>query len=271
MQIEIQDDFDLKKIAECGQCFRTKVLEDGTFRFITEEHVIYIRKLEEQQYWISCNIDEWETIWKAYFDLERNYQKLREEESGKHDFVQKAMECGCGLRILHQEPWEMLITFIISQRKNIPAISKAVETLSEKYGHIIKTEYEDIRSFPTPEELCKASIEELKECSLGYRASYVYNAIEKVVSGVLDLKAIAEYDDESLFRELLTIQGVGKKVANCVCLFGYGRVERAPIDVWISRAIQEECQGINPFPLFESAAGIIQQYMFYYERNHLKK
>lgn len=267
MQIEIQDDFDLAKISSCGQCFRVKIFDDGTYRFITEDYIIYIRKTGENTYEVSCGAKEWDEIWRIYFDLGRNYRKLREKESKKHPFVQEAIECGRGLRVLRQSPWEMLVTFIISQRKSIPAIAKAVETLAEKYGHTIETEYESVRAFPTPEELQGITEDELRECKLGYRARYVSDAVDKVASGTLDLGAIADYEDKRLFQELLTVYGVGRKVADCVCLFGYGRTARAPVDVWIGRAIQEECGGKDPFPLFERYAGIIQQYIFYYEKN----
>lgn len=185
----------------------------------------------------------------------------------------KAMECGCGLRVLHQDPWEMLVTFIISQRKNIPAISGAVELLARRYGHAIRSgrekpcSMEPPYSFPTAEELECASETDLRDCGLGYRAAYVRDAVEKVLSGELDLGAAAAYEDEKLFQELMKVHGVGKKVADCVCLFGYSRSSRAPVDVWIARAIQEECQGRNPFPDYGEDAGIIQQYIFYYQKH----
>lgn len=266
-QIEIQDDFDLEKTASCGQCFRAKSLENSLFRFMSGEHVIYIKDMGNHQFSISCTDDEWKEIWTRYFDLDRSYESLYYEERKKHDFVRKAMDCGRGIRILRQDPWEMLVTFIISQRKSIPAISKSVEALAEKYGHPIETDYEILHSFPTPDEMAHASIEELQECGLGYRVPYIYDAIQKVTSGSLDLAAIADFNDADLFQELLTVQGVGKKVANCICLFGYGRIARVPVDVWIARAVDEDCCGEDPFPLFESNAGIIQQYVFYYMKN----
>lgn len=268
-QIEIQDDFDLEKIAACGQCFRARQL-DGLFRFVSGDHVVYIQETGNHQFAVSCTSGEWEEIWTPYFDLSRSYCSLYYEEREKHDFVRKAMDCGRGIRILRQDPWEMLITFIISQRKSIPAISKAVEALAEKYGRPVETEYEKVYLFPTPEEMASASVEELQECGLGYRVPYIYDAIQRVVSGRLNLAAIANYSDEALFQELLTVHGVGKKVANCICLFGYGRVSRVPVDVWISRAIDEDCSGEDPFLLFEKNAGIIQQYIFYYKTSDQK-
>ncbi len=265
-QINIQDDFDLEKIATSGQCFRVRKFDDGTYRFITGSHILYIRPIEGSLYLASCSQKEWREIWETYFDLTRDYAGLRKRAGGKNLFLQKTMEYGRGLRVLRQEPWEMLITFIISQRKNIPAISKSVGMLAQKYGTQVSTAWETVSLFPTPEELDSVSIEELSECRLGYRAAYVRDAVDKVRSETLDLTAIAGYEDERLFQELLQVHGVGKKVANCVCLFGYGRSARVPVDVWISRVIQEECKGQNPFPAFGEDAGIMQQYAFYYEK-----
>ncbi len=267
MQIEIEDDFDLVKIAQSGQCFRTKQFEDGTIRFITGNHVVYLKKAEERSYVVSCSDWEWNTIWHNYFDLERSYQEIRRKAQGKHAFIQKAMDKGKGLRILKQDPWETLITFILSQRKSIPAIAKSVEMIANRYGNRIETDYETLFTFPLPQQIKDAAEEELKTCGLGYRVPYVLDAIQKVTKGTLDLDHIAAYKDEELFHELLTVYGVGNKVANCVCLFAYGRMECVPVDVWISKAIREECGGESPFSLFGRYAGIIQQYVFYYERN----
>ena len=266
MQIEIPDDIDLEKIAVSGQCFRAKLLDGGYFRFVSGDHVIYMKETGNHQFSVSCTHDEWQEVWTRYFDLDRSYSSIYYEEREKHDFVRKAMDCGRGLRILRQDSWEMLVTFIISQRKSIPAISKSVEALAERYGHLIETDREIIYSFPMPGEMASASIDELQKCGLGYRAPYIYDAIQKVVSGKLDLETIADYNDVELFEALQTVHGVGKKVANCVCLFGYGRMARVPVDVWISRAVDEDCCGEDPFPLFESNAGIIQQYVFYYKK-----
>lgn len=261
--IEICDDFDLEKIAFCGQCFRVKTYEDNSYRFITGEHVLYIRKDGERRYSVSCGLEEWETVWTRYFDLQRDYARLRGQEAFAGGFVQKAMAAGSGLRILRQDPWEMLVTFIISQRKNIPAIAGAVETLAGRYGHRANAK-DTAFTFPTAEELSGASEEDFRKLGLGYRAPYVRDAVEKALSGELDLQAIASYDDGRLFDALTRVRGVGKKVADCVCLFGYGRCARAPVDVWISRAIEEEFEGENPFPSYGEHAGIIQQYIFYF-------
>lgn len=267
MKVHIEDDFDLDKIAFCGQCFRARKFDDGMFRFITGEEVLYMKQESEGLFTISCGEEDWRHIWRPYFDLSRSYKDLRSKTDGGNPFVVKAVECGSGLRILRQDTWEMLITFIISQRKSIPAIARAVEELCKRFGREMTTEYETLYGFPSPGALAAASGEELAACGLGYRTAYVRDAAQRVASGQMDLEALEGYSDEELFDALLTVRGIGKKVADCVCLFGYGRTARAPVDVWILRAINSEFGGVNPFPQYGEDAGIIQQYIFYYQKN----
>ena len=273
MQVTIKDDFDLEKIIDSGQCFRGKCLEDGSYRFISGDSAIYLRPEDREAgvYTVSCDHNSWETIWFPFFDLERCYSEIAVSESGKHEFVDQAIAHGRGVRLLRQDPWEMLLTFIISQRKSIPAIIKSVEALSEKYGHDIVTEQERLKAFPSPEEMKEATAEELAACGLGYRVKYILDAIQKVNSGELNLQAIAELPDHALLEKLQAVMGVGIKVANCIALFAYGRTACVPVDVWIFRAIEKECGGISPFSLYGENAGIIQQYIFYYERGVIGK
>lgn len=266
MLIEIDDDFDLQKIALSGQCFRVRQFRDGTFRFVTGDSCVYIKDMGNQLFSVSGDMDEWNHVWRGYFDLDRCYRDIFDREYRKHPFVDEAMQFGRGLRILRQEPWEMLVTFIISQRKRIPAIAAAVEELAAQYGHCIQTDLEVFKAFPTPHELKSISQEDLEKCKLGYRTAYVFDAIQKVLSGVLDLQHLAEKDDASVLEALQQVHGVGRKVANCVSLFAYGRTSCVPVDVWISRVIEKEFGGSSPFHLFHENAGIIQQYLFYYEK-----
>ena len=161
----------------------------------------------------------------------------------------------------------MLITFIISQRKSIPAIRTAVEHLAQCCGEPLSAEGDEVCLFPTPAQLCSLSEDQLAACGLGYRTRYIRNAACQAASGALDLRALASLPDDVLFSRLLALDGVGKKVANCVCLFGYGRTAMAPIDVWIQRLIDEEFGGHDPFPAYGQQAGIVQQYLFYYKRS----
>lgn len=263
MQVIITDAFDLEKTAFCGQYFRAKRFNDGMYRFIHEKNVLYIKKLEETRYDVSCTRQEWDEIWTNYFDLGRNYRALWEQNGDMHPFIKEAVDLGNGLRILRQNPWEVLITFIISQRKNMAAIAKAVNLIAERYGDTVETPYEVVHLFPTAEQLLSVTKEGFSECGLGYRVPYVQSAVELVNNGGLDLVQLARYDDEILYETLLQVHGVGKKVANCVCLFGYGRTARVPIDVWIARVIKEEFMGENLFEQYGEGAGVLQQYVFY--------
>ncbi len=266
MVITVHDDFDLEKISLSGQCFRVGKFDTDVFRFLCGNHVLYMKAVGKGEFSVSCTGDEWKSIWNPYFDLDRSYRDLVCKETGKNKFTDEAMAFGRGLRVLRQDPWEMLVTFIISQRKNIPAISKAVELLARKYGRKLETEYETVYSFPSPSEMKDADEDSLRRCALGYRARYVIDAVSRVLSGKTDLQLLSFLGDDALLEELQKICGVGRKVANCVALFAYGRTACVPVDVWISRAIDRDFEGESPFPLFGEHAGIIQQYIYYYER-----
>ena len=271
--IKIKDDFDMKKIANSGQCFRAKELENNFFRFTTKGEVVYIRQLDEEHFDVSCSQADWDGIWKTYFDLETNYSAIREsvnhfaERVNCGDYLKSAAEFGKGIRILRQEPFETLISFIISQRKTIPAIRKSVELICDQFGKIVKTDFEnEVRLFPTPDQLSKATILNLSGCALGYRGAYVRDAIEKVFERIVRLDDFRKTPDSDMLTELQQIKGVGIKIASCVALYAYHRLNVVPIDVWIKRAIQEDFKGVNIFLEFERFAGLLQQYIFYYKR-----
>ena len=263
MRITIDDDFDLDKTANCGQCFRAKEIEDGIYRFITKASVIYIRQVEANTFDVSCNADEWTDIWEDYFDLATNYQEIRSNISKLNDYLKKAAQLGEGIRILRQEPFETLISFIISQRKSIPSIRTSVERIAAKYGKPVTTKYETVNLFPTLDEIKSALPIDLSGCGLAYRADYIKDAIDKLCKGEIKLEELWNKGDEELTEELKQIRGVGDKVANCVALFAYHRVDRVPIDVWIARAINDDFGGHNFFEDIEHNAGIAQQYVFY--------
>ena len=271
MELKIEDDFSPEKIMRSGQCFRVLLREDGTYRFVTGREVLFLRPSGESVWTASCEEKTWERVWRPYFDLDRDYRRLRMEAQGKHPLIDEAMRLGEGLRLLRQDPWEMLVTFILSQRKNIPAISSAVENLAKRYGTPLKAGEETVCAFPTPRELSAASEEDLRACSLGYRAPYVADAVRRVLEGSLDLEALRLAENEELTRALLAVRGVGVKVAACVSLFGYGRLGSVPVDVWIRRAIEEDCGGCEPFSAFGEAAGVMQQYVFFTMRSRGRK
>ena len=271
--VKIHDDFDLKKIIDSGQCFRAKEIENNLFRFITKKYVVYIKQIDSQTFDVSCSQADWDDTWTNYFDLDTNYSEIREsiyqlaERSACGNYLKSAVDFSKGIRILRQEPFETLVSFIISQRKTIPAIRKSVELICDQFGRIIKTDFEDsIHLFPTPEQLSKATMLHLSNCALGYRGAYVRDAIEKVVERIVRLDGFRKTPDGDMLAELQQIKGVGIKIASCVALYAYHRLNIAPIDVWIKRAIQDDFKGVNIFAEFERHAGVLQQYIFYYKR-----
>ena len=268
MHIKISDDFDLQKIADSGQCFRVREFGDGVYRFVTGSEVLYIKKRSAGCFEINCSEDTWNQVWTPYFDLARNYLHIPEIIPESDPYMQLAAKEGRGIRILHQDPWEMLVTFIISQRKSIPAIKNSVELLTKGFGEAKVTPYETLYTFPTALQLANADDHSLAACKLGYRVPYIKDAITKVMSGTVDLAAISNLPDMELFDALKTIRGVGDKVANCICLFSYGRIGAAPIDTWIHKIIAREYGGCNPFPTYGEYAGIMQQFAFYYAISH---
>lgn len=274
MIITITDDFDLKKIADSGQCFRFNEVtgDDGQKRYSVaalNRHV-FVKELGQDKYDFDCSEDEFENFWKRYFDMDTSYSDIRSRIDKKKDpYLFAASEYGRGIRILRQDPWEMLISFIISQRKNIPAIKASIEKLCALAGDVI---CEDdvcgkIYSFPTPKQLSALSLEELTGCSLGYRDKYVHQAALDVVSGAVDLSALEKINDDQLMEELLKLFGVGVKVANCEILFGYHRLDAFPKDVWINRVLDTRYPDGFLFDDYSPYNGVMQQYLFFYSRS----
>ena len=276
MIIRIDDDFDLKKIADSGQCFRfnecpASVSGNRRYSVASMDRHLFITELSDNSYELDCSEEEFEDYWKGYFDLELNYREIRGRiREEKDPYLYLASEYGQGIRILRQDPFEMLISFIISQRKNIPAIKASIEKLCALAGDVIAEDETigKIYSFPTPRKLAALSMEELSGCSLGYRDKYVHQAALDVASGAVDLKAYEDLDDEGLMQELLKLFGVGVKVANCEILFGYHRLDAFPKDVWINRVLESHYQQGFPFEDYAPYNGIMQQYLFFYSRNN---
>ena len=276
MEIHITDDFDLDRIADSGQCFRWKKDDSddsGAYRIIHKGHCLKIRPLGNAMFRLSCSEDEYREIWHDYFDFGENYRSVRERVSREEDpFLADACEYGKGIRILRQDPWEMLVSFIISQNKNIPAIKKSIELLCETAGKRCENteqEREDDGQlvFPSPEQILSLSDEALAACRLGYRCRYVKAAASDVAEGKLDLDSLRDAPEEETIKGLMSVCGVGVKVANCISLFGLHHIDAFPIDVWIRRILDNEYPSGYPKERYSPYNGIYQQYMFYYYRN----
>ncbi|MCR4590464.1 MAG: DNA-3-methyladenine glycosylase 2 family protein [Lachnospiraceae bacterium] len=287
MRIDFRDDLNLELIAESGQCFRwVKVSTDDnpvTYRIIAGGRVLFISMPEKNVLDLSCSENVFHSFWSAYLDSETNYGKIRKSVDRQDNFLMNAAEYGKGIRILCQDPWECLISFIISQRKSIPAIRSGIEKLCEASGkkislnkeekkwlkdHDISTSAgEGLYSFPSPRDIAGMTAEELNSCSVGYRAPYIRKAAESILSGEFDPESCAPLNDNDLQAELMKLYGVGKKVASCVALFGFHRLDFFPIDVWIERVLARYYENVFPFDRYAPYNGVMQQYMFFYGRS----
>ncbi len=266
MMIIHNPDFNIRKIAESGQCFRLKPTQNGGYTLVAYGRVLHLADTPEGVE-LDCAEDEFNALWRDYFDLATDYAAIRAQADPEDAFLRRACDYGAGIRMLRQDPWEMLVSFIISQRKNIPAIQYCIEALCSRYGEPIETEGGTFFAFPSAERLASLEEKHFLACSLGYRAKYVLAAARMVAARTLDLSAIAACSDEALVAALLSVPGVGEKVANCVMLFGYHRISRFPRDVWINRIEAQEYDGAFPIERYPEIAGILQQYIFYYARS----
>ncbi len=258
-------DFDLEKIADSGQSFRWSLQDDGQWRVIARDKVLYCKQLKWDEVELGCSEEEYADFWKNYFDMETDYEKIRNMIDPKDEFLKKSAGIGQGIRILRQDPWEMLITFLISQRKSIPAIKGCVEKLCALCGSLIGDT--GLYAFPTPEQIVAKSEEELLSCGLGYRAKYIYETARKFASGEYSVENLKGLGDKELEAALMELFGVGIKVASCTMLFGFYRVDAFPIDVWMNRVLAEHYPEGFDFERYTPYNGIMQQYLFAYRKS----
>ncbi len=275
-----KDNFSIRQICESGQCFRLQRLEgmcmeqkgENEKDFVSEKYALTAlgRYLEIEQignqFFFDCTQEEFETVWRNYFDLEEDYGRIMGMIDPGDAYLLKAAAYGSGIRILCQDLWEMIISFIVSQQNNLRRIRKCIETLCQRYGE--EKKLEDGRKyylFPTPEALAKAFVEELYACNLGYRSKYIHKTAMSVAFGEVDLEAIRQMDYKGAMNELCRLTGVGEKVANCICLFALHKTEAFPVDTHIQKVLKEQYAGGFPFERYGEYSGTLQQYIFYYD------
>ena len=283
------DNFSLREICQSGQCFRMReTAEKNTYELIAGDK--YLKASQEGSIVnFFCSDMEFICYWVPYFDIDVDYGKYIQTVNPRDSYLNAAVQCGSGIRILHQDLWEMIITFIISQQKTIPAIRALVEALSEKYGTRYELSSGYYYAFPTPEELNHASLDELLALKLGYRAKYIKRTCEDVCSGKMDLDRLRGLNYSDSMEALLSCYGIGVKVANCICLFGLHHIDAFPVDTWIKKILLREyapkshCTGHVPetrlcemlieenFSKYPGFAGVLQQYIFFYEREFSRK
>jgi len=250
----------LEKTFECGQCFRWNKDSKDRYRGVAFGVPAIIWQYNNDVLISSMRPE----IWYDYFDLTEDYEKKSESLRGINDYLDQCIDNGKGLRILRQDPWETLCSFIFSQCNNIPRIKTIVERFCETFGE--KIEGTDQYTFPSPERVCEATSEELDSIRAGYRTAYIMDAARKVRSGAIDLAGLIDCDWKVSREALKRIDGVGNKVADCVNLFGLRHMEAFPVDVWIRRALDQYFpRDFDPCVLRENA-GLAQQYIFYETR-----
>lgn len=273
--------FELKDIFECGQCFRFNKQEDESYTGVVGNNVINVKKIDNEIHMKSVGQDNLEELVVNYFDLNRDYEQIKDKLSKIDENMQKSISYGKGIRILNQDLWETIISFIISANNNIPRIKGIIDRMSERYGKKIIFEGKEYYTFPTVDELSKASVEDLRALGLGFRDVRVYETTKMIKNKEVDLEQLKnEKDFKKVRNTLLTLPGVGPKVADCILLFStLKRWEAFPIDVWVRRVMnelyiknpdetkvkKEEIEKIA-YEKFGNLAGIAQQYLFYWKR-----
>lgn len=268
-------DFDLAQTLECGQCFHFVKLDENDYVLTAKGRLLHVSQQADTVTFYDTEEDEYVNVWKDYFDMDRDYSAVKKKLLENDNKLKDAIESMWGVRILNQDFFETLISFIISQNKQIPHIKKIVADISAKFG-TYKGTYggADMYTFPTLEQLTNASEEDFKELKTGFRAPYIMDAIRRNMAGQFNEKELKNMDYDSCIKELMTIKGVGEKVANCVSLFGLGKKEAFPVDVWIKRIMETMYFDGEDTPKDKIAAfakeqfgdlgGFAQQYLFYY-------
>ena len=244
----------------CGQAFRWKENEDGSIHGIVGKNVTDIVTEEDRIIFRNTDEESFKNIWIPYFDLERDYEKIC-EKFGEDKYINEAVKKYYGIRILRQNSWESLCSFIISQNNNIPRIMGIISRLCENFGEKIGDDY----TFPSYESMKNLTVEDLSPLRAGFRAKYIIDAVQKLNSGEISLEAIEKMPIENARQELMKIKGVGAKVAECTLLYGFGRVEAFPVDVWVKRIMSEMYPNGLP-ECTKGTEGIAQQYLFHWRR-----
>ena len=281
MEYKIKSDtFELADIFECGQCFRWNREEDGSYTGVFHNNVLNVDKNGNEITFKGIYEGNIEKICTDYFDLNRDYTKIKEELSNIDDNLKRSVEYGKGIRILNQDLWETIISFIISANNNIPRIKGIIERLSKSYGRKIVYNNKEYYTFPTPEELRNVTVEDFRNLGLGFRDIRLYETTHMILEKQVDLKKLEKLPTKLAREELLRLSGVGPKVADCILLFStLKRFDVFPIDVWVRRVMNElyiknedenkvtkkEIQKLAD-EKFGNMQGLAQQYLFYWKR-----
>ncbi len=290
--LENQESFELKDIFDCGQCFRWNKEENGSYTGIWQRNVVNV-SIVKQNTDLTNDIlfegifenENYKEEIEKYFDLKRNYSKIKNELSNIDENLKQSTIYGKGIRILNQDLWETIISFIISANNNIPRIKGIIERLSKAYGKKIIFNKKEYYTFPSPEELKNVTVEDYRKLGLGFRDIRLYETTKMILEKQIDLEKLKNNPNTNEVREsLLKLSGVGPKVADCILLFSeLKRFEVFPIDVWVRRVMnelyikEENEEKVSKKKIEELAkdkfgnlAGLAQQYLFYWRRENDK-
>ena len=257
----ITSDIDIAKTLDCGQAFRFSE-SDGVWRGVAMGRALSLTQEGNKITLFDVNEEEFNSLWRGYFDLDRDYEMIKNSVSS-NEILKKATDFSDGIHILRQEPWEAVCSFIISANNNIPRIKGIISRLCENFGFKIA---DGLFTFPSAERIAALTLDDLAVIKSGFRAKYILDAAQKFSSNKIDVDALYTLPIDEARNTLMTIKGIGPKVADCALLFGWGRVECFPVDVWIRRAMNHFF-GENGLPSEAvEYAGIVQQYLFYWAR-----
>ncbi len=266
MSVSIPAVFQLDQTLDCGQAFRWRPVQGRPGCWEGAAGSRFLR-LEQQgdTLSLSCSQEEFDVFWHSYFDLSEDYARKLQALSRRSPVLKTAAALYPGIRILRQDPWEALCSFLISQNNNIPRIKGIIETFCGLFGEEIPGS--SFHAFPTPRRVAALSEGDLAPLRAGYRAKYLPDAARKVTGGEIDLRAVKSSPAAFGREELQKVMGVGPKVAECVLLYGFHKTECFPMDVWMKRALKVLLPGLSPADFGEDA-GLAQQVIFHYSRNH---
>jgi N-glycosylase/DNA lyase len=276
VRVEGVRDFDPVHIFECGQCFRWYREPDGTYTGVVRGRAANVSYKPGVLTLDNVTAEDFKLIWFDYFDLGRDYGEIKKAVS-IDPIMEKAVEFGSGIRLLRQEPWEALLSFILSANNRIPRIMSIISQLSKLFGKEIEYGGRTFYSFPDARSLSGCSLEQIMECRAGYRCEYIHTTAAEVTAKGYDHERLTEMETDEARKELLRFKGVGNKVADCALLYGGIKYDVFPVDVWVKRVMEElyfkREAGFPEIQRFASEkfgqyAGFAQQYLFYYAREH---
>lgn len=276
--VEDINDFNINQIFDSGQGYRWKKQKDNSYTGVVKGNILNISQVGNTLYLKNTNINDFKNIWYKYFSLDMNYSEIEHKICKIDNHLKSAVEFGSGLRILNQDEWETLITFILSTNNSIQMVENIIDNLSTKHGDYI-CEYEGKKyyAFPTPEKLASLSLDELRECKTGFRDKYIKSVAEAVLSGKFSLYELSNKDTNSCINQLKSLSGVGMKVADCIAMFSMRKSDIFPVDIWMKRVIQEfyldtemSLPKIRSYAIekFGDLSSFVQLYLFYYAREH---